>query len=227
MTWAIAAPIIVPAIAATIACVMATSRRALSARAVPLVVWTALATVAFAAGGQFHRHYWVILAFPLGTVAAAAISLQPRKWVQLSVASLVVAVPLVHAVRDARLSRDDVGVRLDADARLTRDEAIARWYREVRAPGDSMYVLCASAGFYADARADPPFPYLWYDNVLHVHGAQDRLDALFASPDRPTYVAVYPGQNGCNPSGTVAEVLRADYALLERVDGIDIYRVDS
>ena len=91
-----------------------------------------------------------------------------------------------------------------------------------------MYVLCASAGFYADAHADPPYPYLWYDNVLQVHGAQDRLDALFASP-RPADLrgGATEAANDCNPSGTVAEVLRADYALLERVDGIDIYRVDS
>ena len=227
MTWTIAAPIIGPAIAATIACLMATWRGALSARVLTLVVWTAFATVAFAAGGQFHRHYWVILAFPLGTVAAAAISLQPRKWVQLSIASLVVAVPLVHAVRDARLSRDQVAVRLDGDDRLVRDEAVARWYRDVRAPGDSMYVLCASAGFYTDAHVDPPYPYLWYDNVLQVRGAQERLDALFTSPQRPTYVAVYEDAAACNRAGAVEKVLNADYALLERVDGIDIYRVDS
>ena len=85
MTWTIT-PIIVPTIAATIACLMATWGGSLSARVLTLVVWTAFAAVAFAAGGQFHRRSWVILAFPLGTVAAAAISLQPRKWVQLSVA---------------------------------------------------------------------------------------------------------------------------------------------
>jgi len=227
MTWAIAAPIIVPAIAASVACLVATWRGALSPRVLTLVVWTAFATVAFAAGGQFHRHYWVILAFPLGTTAAAAISLQPRKWVQLSVAALVVAVPLVHAIRDARLSRDQVAIRLDSDARLTHDEAVARWYRDVQAPGDSIYVLCASAGFYAAAHADPPYPFLWYDNVLQVRGAQDRLDALFTSPRRPTYVAVYETADECNPSGAVAQALKTDYALLEHVDGIDIYRVNT
>ena len=81
-TWTIAAPIIVPAVAATIACLLARWRRSLSSSMLVLLAWTALATMAFAAGGQFHRHYWVILAFPLGTLAGAAVSLHPRAWVQ-------------------------------------------------------------------------------------------------------------------------------------------------
>ncbi len=224
-TWTIAAPIIVPAMAATVACLVARWRRSLSSPMLVLLAWTAFATVAFAAGGQFHRHYWVILAFPLGTLAGAAVSLHPRAWVQATVATLVVAVPLVHAERDIRLPRDQVPVRLSADARLTRDEEVARWFGARRQPGDSFYVLCASAAFYANARVDPPFPYLWFDNVVQVPGARHRLEAMFASQDRPRYVAVYEDAAQCDPSGVVAESLRLDYELEAQVDGIDIYRV--
>lgn len=188
-----------------------------------LLAWNALATMAFAAGGQFHRHYWVILAFPLGTVAGATVSLHPRAWVQATVAALVVAVPLLHAERDIRLPRDQVPVRLSADGRLTRDEEVARWFDARRQPGDSLYALCASAGLYANARVDPPFPYLWFDNVVQVPGARQRLEAMFSSPRRPTYVAVYERAQDCDPGGVVAEALRDHYKPVGQVGGIDIY----
>ncbi len=225
VTWTIAAPIIVPVAAAIIACLVAHWRSALSTSTLLLVLWTAFAVSAFAAGGQFHRHYWVILSFPVGTLAGAAVSLHPRAWAQATIAALVVSVPLVHAVRDMRLDRDDVALKLSADSRLPRDEEVARWFNERRQPGDTLYALCASAALYANARIDPPYPYLWFDNVLQVPGAQLRLDALFSSRARPTYVAVYEPAEQCNPSGTVAESLRLDYELVERIDGIDIYRV--
>ncbi len=183
-TWTIAAPIIVPAVAATIACLLARWRRSLSSSMLVLLAWTALATTAFAAGGQFHRHYWVILAFPLGTLAGATVSLHPRAWVQATVAALVVAVPLLHAERDIRLPRDQVPVRLSADGRLTRDEEVARWFDARRQPGDSLYALCASAGLYANRVCRPavPLPLVRQRRAGARSATAPRSDVLVSAP---------------------------------------------
>ena len=223
-TWHIAAPIVLPAIAATVACLLARWRSAMSLRVGVLVTWMALATLAFAAGGQFHRHYWVILSFPLGTVAAAAISLQPRRWMRVTLAALVVAVPLWRAGQGIALSRDQVALKLSDDGRLVHNEALGHWFETNAKPGESLYVLCASAAAYASAHTDPPYPFLWMDNVLQARGAQAQLRSLLTAPRRPTYVAVYQRPQDCDPSGTVAAALDEHYERVGSVSGVAVYR---
>ena len=113
-------------------------------------------------------------------------------------------------------------MRLSADGRLTRDEEVARWFDARRQPGDSLYVLCASAGLYANARVDPPFPYLWFDNVVQVPGARQRLEAMFTSP-RPTNVrgGRTSERRTATPAASSPRRCAATTSQSAQVDGID------
>jgi hypothetical protein len=85
--------------------------------------------------------------------------------------------------------------------------------------------MCASAGLYADADAIPPYPYLWFDGVVHAKGAQDRLGRLFAGDNPPTFVALYQDTRSCNPSGEVEALLRERYTTEATVSGVNILRL--
>ena len=88
-----------------------------------------------------------------------------------------------------------------------------------RAADSTLYVLCASAAVYAHANAIPPYPYLWQDGAQHARDAQQKLEALFAGADPPTFVAQYQRPLTCNPSGVVNSALRQRYRQVANVSG--------
>ncbi|MUH51871.1 MAG: hypothetical protein F2789_11755, partial [Actinobacteria bacterium] len=167
-----------------------------------LALWMVAATAAFLSGGQFHRHYWVTLAFPIAVLGAVCIT-SLRGWrTQALVAAVVLLPAMVSSVRLIALPRQQVPLRTSTDPRLVKDEHMAHWYLANRAPGETMYIMCAGAAFYGNAREDPPFPYLWYDNVRQVPGARQQLGAMLTSAaSRPTFVALYQSPDGCDSSG--------------------------
>jgi hypothetical protein len=127
------------------------------------------------------------------------------------------------AVAVIALSRDRVAVQADVDARLIVDERLADWYLTNRAPGETMYVFCASAAFYGNALQDPPFPYLWLDGVRQVPGARQALATLLSSPtQRPTFVARYQTASTCDSSGDSARALDTFYVPLTKIRGVQI-----
>jgi hypothetical protein len=75
-----------------------------------------------------------------------------------------------------------------------------------------MYVLCASAGAYADADQDPGYPYLWFLEVHQGANAQNRLVGYLSDPaHRPQFIAEYESASSCDSSGRVGRILRHSY----------------
>jgi hypothetical protein len=188
------------------------------------VTWLVAAGAAFALGGQFHRHYWVVLTFPVATVAAGSMSLLRWRPLRVVAASAVAVIPIVLTVQALTIPRRDVGPRLHNDSRFTRDEHLAAWFRANGAPGETIYVQCASAGLYGNIRADPPFRYLWADPIQNVPGAADELVAMLESEDRPTYVARYQAPSFCDLPAEIDDVVDRHYRRVAKIEGVPVLR---
>ena len=189
-----------------------------------LVVWAVAASIAFVTGGQFHRHYWLTLCPSLCALAAGLMCRRLRPSVAFGLALLALVPTAVNTVKILRLGDQHFVIAASGDGRPNRDERLAAWYRSNRAPGDELYVMCASAGFYADAGEDPIYPYLWEDNVRMVPGALEKLRALLSSPTGPQYVAIYERPSACDPTGATTAILRRHYRRFATVSGIPVLR---
>ena len=223
-TWEITRPAFLPAlILALVGLVLAATRRRGGATVVALS-WVVVALGAFALGGQFHRHYWVILTFPAATVAAGSMSLLRRRPRRLVATGAVAVAPLVLTAQALTIPLADVGPRLHNDRRLIRDERIAAWFRANRAPGETIYAFCASAGLYGNVGTDPPFRYLWADPIENVPGAPDELVAMLESEQRPTYLARYQRPSFCGAPAEVGDVIDRHYERVATIDGVPVLR---
>lgn len=191
-----------------------------------MVMWVVAATAAFATGGQFHRHYWVTLTPALSAAAAILLTRRVRLRTAFTVATLLVVPTIVNAVGILRLGNDEIPSVASNDSRPMIDADVARWFAaHVRRDGghsEDIYVLCASAAFYAVADEKPPYPYLWEDNVLKVPGALGSLRNLLGSPGGPDYIAVYQNADTCDPSGALGRVIEAHYEPYAVADGVPI-----
>jgi hypothetical protein len=155
-------------------------------------------------------------------VLAAVMLGRVRARPAVGLVALALVPTIVNAYRIIRLDARQFTIVASGDPRPHVDEAVAEWFQEVRRPGDHLYVMCASAGYYADAHDDPVYPYLWEDNVQQVPGALVRLRDLLASPNAPRYIAVYNSIEACDPTGRLARVIDFDYQHSTRVAGIQI-----
>ncbi len=221
-SW-IAAPTILPIAAAAAAGLVTwlVGSRRITRSTVLLPAWVCFAGLGFFAGGLFHRHYWVMLTFPLA--AAAAVTLAKINGRRLVAVTSLVAIPsLISTAQVIALDRSAVPVRANDDRRLIANERIGDWYIEHRTAESTLYAMCASAALYAGADAIPPYPYLWYDGVLNGKGAQDGLVRLFAGDDPPTFVAEYQDARACNPSGQVEVLLKERYTTSATISGVTI-----
>lgn len=222
-TASIAMPKLWPAIVLCALLLLWRVRRSELQAAVLLVLWAALAVLAFLMGGQFFRHYWVILAFPLGTACGVLVSLVRQRWVAWWAVVGMIAVPLLAFLNSMTIPENLVGQRLSDDGRLLRSEQVGEWFEDVRRPGDTVYALCASAALYGNVSTDPPYPYLWFALIPQVPGARDRLVQLFEGDGAPTYVAQFQAARLCDPSGAVERSLASRYRAVGNIDGIVIY----
>jgi len=190
-------------------------------------IWAVVAVIAFATGGQFHRHYWVTVCPALSALAAIGIcrvfSGRSANWVT---AGLMVPA-LISAVSILRLSRDQAPIKASDDKRLTQEERLATWFRQNRVAGDQMYLMCAGASFYANADEDPPLPYLWFDNVQKVPGALAALRALFDRPESPRFIALQQPVSACETSTQFAEQIARNYSEVAVVDGVPVLERSS
>jgi hypothetical protein len=227
LTGHIAAPALAP-VAATIVIlglvvlVRRTPHHLRQGGALVCTVWMILAGAAFASGGQFHRHYWVILAFPLGTVAGVVLATPAPRPIRVVATAALAAVPLLMTAQAIAIPRAETGAELSGDSRLVDDEAIAAWYRLHAEPGDDILALCASAGLYGNLGTDPPYPYLWHDGIRNIPAAQQALTALLTGDDRPRFVAEYQGARSCVPSGAADRALRQHYRVVVTIGGVPI-----
>jgi hypothetical protein len=221
-TWALARPAFIPVliVAAFSACAAVRFRGA--ATLVVSLCWLPPAVAAFVLGGQFHRHYWVVLAFPFGTLAAGWLSTVTRRATRIVGMGALVLAPLLMTVQGATLGREEIGLRLNGDGRLVKDEHIAGWFDLHGLASDTIYALCASAGLYGNSTAELPFPYLWHDAVVNVPGARDALVEMLESPGRPRFVARYQKTSSCDTTDRIDRALERYYGRVASVDGITI-----
>ncbi len=228
----IAAPTILPLAAVAVAglAIWLVHSRRISRSTVLVPAWLCFAVFGFMSGGLFHRHYWVMLTFPLAAAAAMALATLTSgitgaadgRASIVAIACLVAIPSLISTMRVVRLDRADVAVVADDDPRLVYNEKVGQWYAEHRTPDSTLYVLCASAGLYASADVIAPYPYLWQDGVVNAEGAQDRLIGLFAGDNPPTFVVAFQNATTCNPTGEVEALLRLRYVRRAVIDGLSI-----
>lgn len=191
---------------------------------VVMSVWVAVSIVAFVVGGNFFRHYWIIVMFPLGTMLGVAVSrIQTRRWFAVSMV-LALAIPIGLTAEILTTPRDRIGPEIHGDSRLIADEEIAEWFAARAAPGDRIYALCASAGLYGQIDAQPPFPYMWFDDIRQVPDAVDKLTQMLSSSGAPEYVARYQSPNLCDPTGQVKSAILRNYRRVAVVSGRIIYQ---
>ncbi len=186
-----------------------------------LGLWLAASFVVFVAGGGFHRHYWLVLAAPLSSLAAATLArIEAAATIRLALAGMLVPSLLLSGWVFAA-GRATIAVRSSDDGRAHPDEGVTRWFHHHRLPGDQLYAMCASAALYADAHTDPGYLYLWYEEVRGAPEAQDKLVSYLANPTTaPRFIAEYQRSPTCDTSGRVAHILESQYRSVGRVDGV-------
>jgi hypothetical protein len=230
LTWLTARNVLLPAviIVAIAAAVIwrQRGRVARSAAAGVLFVWPLTGLLAFLSGGQFFEHYWVILTFPIAAFGGLLIGALPLGRWRVAVVGLALVPALVSFFGLAAIGRNQIPVKVSGYRRATKEERVGQWFGAHHAPGETLYVLCASAATYAHAHEDPPYPYLWIDNVNQVPGAVTRLGALLAGAQRPTYVAEFQSGSSCGGQ-KVTDLIDHGYRPFTTVDGVRILKADS
>jgi 4-amino-4-deoxy-L-arabinose transferase-like glycosyltransferase len=222
-TFDIAWPLLVPVVFGVIVIAIIEVRRIPQRTVLVPVTWLAISVAAFMMGGQFFRHYWVILMFPLGTLAGIALSLASTRLIRFGMLVVLIFSPMVHTAYALTIPRWDIGRKLHDDARLRRDERIAKWFKERAAPGDVIYPLCASAGLYGKLDFDPTFPYLWGYEVKLMPGDLAQVWNYLNGPNAPRFVAEYQKTRVCDPSGATFRALNRNYRLIYTVAGLLVY----
>ena len=187
-----------------------------------LLFWLIVAIIAFLLGGGFWRHYWLLLAAPLSALAGIGLAKVP-KFRYLAMAT-VLAPSLISAGWVYSTDRAHLNIRAAADHHAAVDEQVAKWFDSHRQPGQNLYVLCASAGAYADAHQDPGYPYLWFVEVHHAPHAQNLLVAyLNDTINGPHYIAEYERASTCDSSGRVEQILNNSFTQVALIGSIPIF----
>ncbi|MFN8018117.1 MAG: hypothetical protein U0P45_08340 [Acidimicrobiales bacterium] len=145
-----------------------------------VLCWLGAASLAFAVGGNYHRHYWVQVAFPLGVAvalglgAASAPDAAPPSPAEVRpVLARALALPLAVTLLLVAVPG------LERDPRVDRDAAVAAWVRAHRPMGSrELLPLCAEVTYQARTGQRPRFPYVWVDHVRAADGARRQLAAL-------------------------------------------------
>jgi len=186
-----------------------------------LALWSGFVFAGFASGGNFHRHYFLLLAGPLALAAGlAADAAFDRPRLQRAV-RLTGAVAVVAAVPFVVVPRFTLG------SEPYDNQAIAAWIDDVReADGAAtLYAFCASAAIYVELDTTPPYPYLWADHVRMADGAQQLLADYLTGPDAPDFVARFQDDDSkCDVDGLALGALTANYEPLGRIGHVDILR---
>lgn len=186
-------------------------------------LWILVAVPGFLMGGQFYNHYWLTLTLPLCVTAATIVGALNRRRL-VAVLTVVMVLPGVwSAFRFITLPRSEVPFAIGPYESSTRQEKIAEWFKDVRRPGDSLYVLCADASIYALADVDPPYPALWFYEVHYLRGAQAKLRTMLASTDGPTFVVANQQPEDCGLTGADETLLADHYDEYAIVQGTSIY----
>lgn len=195
------------------------------------VCWLIGAGLALLTGGNYHRHYWITVVFPLALVVALVVvggrpaavtaddTLGTGAWpVPPAWLALACAVPL--AVTAVLV----VAPELEQDARLDQNRAIAAWVDEHGEGTNGILLpLCGSADYHVVADQVPPYKYQWVDNVVAADDSIDLLEDLLDDPDGPAFVARFQPLTDCDSTGRVQAALDRNFEPAAEVDGIPVY----
>lgn len=213
-------PVLVPALTLVIRAHRALGPRSLLRRphASLIVLWTLAATFSFVTGGSFHRHYFIILAFPLALLAAVAMAkLGQRGQLHGKIALAVALAAAVPLIANPRLILGDV---TDTNVEL------ATWIdeqEEIRGPL-TIYAYCADAALYSQIAQAPPYRYLWEDHVRLADGGQQGLLDLLTGPDAPDYVIRLQPLDQCDESGVLAAAIEQGYVSEGKIGQAEVLR---
>lgn len=222
-TGRIALPALVGAVLVAKSAGLLALRRGMARRAtLVLVAWGFAALAAVAVGGNFHRHYWVIVTIPVGTAVGVMVSLVDRRAVSAALMVVALIVPAVMGAQAATFGEQRVAYEIHGDKRVWENVAVEEWLRPRMHSGDRVYAMCASAGLYGAMGLEPPFGHLWYDAVLHMPGVRDKLVRLLDGVERPRFVVMYQSAGLCDPSGRIAMTLGMRYRKVGEVVGTPI-----
>ena len=231
LTIALAVPLLLPVTVVSVQRLRATGapvRPRVRPEHALALVWLGLAVLAFAVGGNFHRHYWIELTFPIAVLAGLCLAVptrtgtvrQPpdatslRRLLTWSLALPLVLSLLVIAVPG-----------IERDHRVDADIALARWYDQHRTPTSTgLMPLCASVTYYADAGSLPRTRYLWVDHVRFGRGSTTELVRLLDAPDRPSYLALVQPLAKCDPTGRVRAAVARHYIRATTIEGVPVLR---
>ena len=182
-----------------------------------IALWTLASCIAFATGGSFWRHYFVILAFPLAALAGVAVPRVRQQWVTAIgptvLVSVLCAVPLIA---NPRLILGDI---VDTNSEL------AHWVREQPGPrAPTFYVYCADAALYSEVGVAPTYPYLWEDHVRLARDAQERLLAYLTGPDAPDVVFRVQPFEQCDETGAITAAIERDYQPTATIGDAEVWK---
>jgi 4-amino-4-deoxy-L-arabinose transferase-like glycosyltransferase len=181
-----------------------------------LPLWLVTASVTFASGGQFWHHYWVVFAAPIAVATAVAVASWPSSVGVAALGTVAILPAVATTIEIARLPRDEIPL-----VNETKVEEVGHWFAGEHRPGETLYVFCNKPNAYAQADADPPFPYLWIDGVTQVPGARELLAGLLTDPARaPTFVARFQDEATC---GLEQGLLNELYKPFTAIRGVPIW----
>lgn len=195
------------------------SRRSISApardrRGSFLYVWTAVALLAFGTGGNFHRHYFIILAAPIAVAAAIALAAvgggTAANLRYFFVGSIVTALPFIVSPAVAVGERNYDHQRV-ADWVSTREGSVGHDL--------SVYAFCSAAPLYPLLGQHPGYRYLWRDNLEMIPGAQDELYRYLSGPDAPAVIARY---QDCDVDASITDLIERKYVVVDEVSGVEM-----
>ena len=189
-----------------------------------LAAWSLAATAAFTVGGLFHRHYWVILMVPFGTVVGIAFSTVRTRSMAAVLVAVSLAVPAVSAVRAVSMDDATVATDLNDDRRLTVNEHVAAWFRANDPGHGTVWAMCASSALYALLDQAPPFRYSWFAYFSATPEALPMLRAWLEGDDAPEYVVAVQSARRCDPSGRLGAIVSSGWTQVGSVDGRRIMR---
>lgn len=223
----VTAGVVLPIVAAAfvVATVLVVRLVRTRARAVGvLAAWALAASVAFLMGGLFHRHYWVILMVPFGTVVGTVFSSVRSRAVAVVLVAVSLAVPAVSTVRAVAMDDREVAVRINDDRRLTVNEHVAAWFRANDPRHGKVWAMCASSAFYALIDQAPPFRYSWFAYFSATPEALPMLHSWLQGDDAPEYVVEFQSARRCDPGGRLGELIAARWGKVATVDGRAVLR---
>lgn len=194
--------------------------------------WFATAGAALLTGGNYHRHYWLTVTFPLSVVFAMAVvggrrvAGDARPWAPpLAPRLLVTALAAPVAVTAVLVAVPS----LEQEHRVRDQEELVDWVQSNRRSADDfLQPICASAGWSVAADEAPRYPYFWVDHVRSVRGAAEAMVALLDDDERaPTFVAEVQDPRTCDRDGAIERAIERHYHHVATLDATEVLRRDD